>query len=1344
MADTTALIKATPLDDTGKATLYDKFYASKSSQELTSYLDSTPLPKEVKAQLWDQWNTEVKPYYAKQSAGGAAPIAPVNPPEKPGVLSSLARGAVSGVVQGTMGTIGGLAQLAGDVTGIEGLQKLGQEYTGTAETLGREIYGQQGENRVGGFAQRGAEVFTDPSWWAQTAGEGMGNLLTMIASGGVTKAAIDQAIKRGLVTGTAAKFAQSNAPAIVAGGVGGVQAAANTYAQAKASGADDATALKAAGMDFVQNAALGAAGAKMGMFGGGSRGATVARTAVAEPATNVAQAGLSNLIAQQTFDPNRSLQEGVVEGVVQGAAAAVPGGVAGSKIQARRPQADAIVQELAPIVQNAATMDVAAAEGVIAKAIDTLDTLVPGTPEYQAVVDAATQAETALTQRVQTETRRADQDRLKQSLQARQALRNAKVPDAPPERPSTALESASVLMGVPEGELQRMAAPPPPETPGPLPDSVPPMAGAVGPAPARPAPGIRATGAEAIPVRPEAQIQGGRIPLPEPAPPPEPVTLPQNVPPMATEVIMPRPATPEARPLQGSVEPIAPRRATFQGREIAVPEPPPTRPAPPPEPLPANEPPMAGVIMPKPKPGEAGMKAPEPKPVEPGQAARVKGQEIPMRKPVEKPPEEVGPPSEIAPPMARAIPPEPMKGGAKMKVTEPAPMETAAKPKIPDAGGKLAKLTPAEEAKPPKDVPKVEEPGTVKLKAEPVEKPVEIAEKADGEQAPLRDDRTMSMFGDDERSDAELQAQDIARNRGEELKAVRAEAAENVAGVGGVPGSKNTPYAEPYKAARVPVSDIAVHPEDFQYKEITDLESGTGEALKSVKQWDEDKAGVISLWYDPARKENVVINGHHRLALAKRVGQKDVLVKYIRADSPAEARIIGALINIADDKGTAMDAARIMREVKMDPKLFDMNRLDIEGRVASDGLGLANLTDTMWRRVETGEIPPDAGAVIGKNLDAGKQGDFWNFLRKENETARDMILSNRRRLKSLVDRANAATEKEVVSDQGNLFGMGELRSSFKEEADLVDYVSERLSTDKKLFSMVSNSRNAQQLMESGNVLDMSQNERKKALEAAIKRGFNKLSNLAGPLNRMIQQNALNLMDETLTQKQVAEIREQSYEEARRILVQELGLERDSGTEGTPGIQQPAGDQGKARAGNPPKADRGEGREAEDIPEGSRVKGPPVEVAQPEIEKIQKSIDAKQLDRSIKKAEDEFSELTEAGQGEYFKKKLEPIYQDAQKRIKLYKVDTGLRDRALQYLVGDKKIDANEVAKLEGDAVVMLQDLTEVYRYKLLVENKQPTDIIAEMSKEIGRSLKKVAQQIEDWEQKTYRNVVFGG
>jgi hypothetical protein len=325
--------------------------------------------------------------------------------------------------------------------------------------------------------------------------------------------------------------------------------------------------------------------------------------------------------------------------------------------------------------------------------------------------------------------------------------------------------------------------------------------------------------------------------------------------------------------------------------------------------------------------------------------------------------------------------------------------------------------------------------------------------------------------------------------------------------------------------------------------------------------------------------------------------------------------------------------------------------------------------------------------------------------------------------------------------------MGELRSSFKEEADLVDYVSERLSTDKKLFSMVSNSRNAQQLMESGNVLDMSQNERKKALEAAIKRGFNKLSNLSGPLNRMIQQNAVKLMDETLTQKQVAEIRERSYEEARRILVKELGLERDSGTEGAPGIQRPAGDQGQTGRGNPPEERRSERRSAEEPEEivgGRRVKGPPVEVAQPEIEKIEKNIDARQLDRSMKKAEDEFSELTASGQAEYLKKKLEPIYKDAQNRIKLYKVDTALRDRGLQYLLGGKKPNANEVAKLERDALVMLQDLTEVYRYKLLVENKQPSDIIAEMSKEIGRSLNKIAKQIEDWEQTTYRNVVFGG
>lgn len=1411
MENVVDIIKSTPLDDNGKHDLYDRFYRSKTTQELTSYLDSTPLPKEKKAALWDQWQKEVRPFVESQPS---APTAAAPQKEKPGVIGSFLRGAASSVAQGTLGTVGGAAQLLGDVTGSETLKKIGKEYTGAAESVTQNLYGPQGEQRVGGFAQRGAEVFSDPSWWAQSAGEGMGSLLTMIASGGATKAAIDQAVKRGIVKGAAARFAQQNAPAIVAGGAGGLQAAASTYAQAKASGADDATALKAAGMDFVQNAALGAAGAKMGVFGGGSRGAAIARSAVAEPATNVAQAGLSNVIAKSTFDPNRSLVEGVPESVVQGAAAGVPGGLVGSAIQNRRPQVETILSDLGRVMQSkrkwqdiVAEMDAEykadpknwdivdyytmekelkesreherrkieaverakvspeEATQIMERAIETLDTLVPGTPEYKAVVDAATQAEEMLTRKSQDETRRADQDRLKASLKARQALRNAVPTPPPPERPSTALEAASVLMGEPEAELQRLANPPapepaPPPPPANLPNNAPPMAGPVS-LMARPSnqPMIPAT--EFIPPTPPVMMQGREIqPVAAAAPPPpvEAPVLPQNAPPMAGPVMMPiRPAggmvTPEAQP-------ILPRQeVTIDGQRIPVPEPTPVAPPPPPAPPPELArgeaiPPMAGPVQPfKPIQGSMGIKTPEPTPITSPQA-RVGKKEVPAKakETTEKPPER---PSEMIPPMAGPVAMKP-KRPTDIKTPEPKPFEM--KPSMPEGSGKLAKQVVE---------PKLDEkPGTVKLKepeaaAKPVEKPVEKSENLP-EAAATKAEATQPRLGEDERSDAELQALDIARNRGEELKATRQEAAENTAGVNGVPGSKNTPYAEPYRAARVPVADIAVHPEDFQYKEITDKESGTGQALKDVKQWDEDKAGVISLWYDPQRKENVVINGHHRLALAKRVGQPDVLTKYIRADSPAEARIIGALINIADDKGTAMDAARIFREVKADPALFDTNRLDIQGRVASDGLGLANLTDSLWRKVEQGEIPPEAGAVIGKALDAGKQVDFWNYLRKENETARDMILNNRRRLKSMVDRANAATEKEVQTDQANLFGVGELRSSFKEEADLVDYISDRLSTDKKLFSMVSNSRNAQQLMETGNVLNMSENEKKKNIEAAIKRGFAKLSNLAGPLNRMIQTEALSLMDDTMTQKQIAEIRERSYDAARQILSKELGLESDTGTSGAPGVQSKTGDQGKAGGGDQPAAGSETRREAsepgpagrgEPKPQRPRVaESKPVpkvtpktkpKSAAPEIQEIEKGIDGDKLMRGIRKEQQRFSDLDPKEQDKFYRDKLNPYSEEAEKRFKVYKLDAPMRDNAVNEISRLPDDSVSSLENLSSDSLGFLLDLVHVYRQRMFVEGMQHDAIIKQIGEKIGRNVSVIGDAIRSIEEKTHNLMMFG-
>ena len=111
---------------------------------------------------------------------------------------------------------------------------------------------------------------------------------------------------------------------------------------------------------------------------------------------------------------------------------------------------------------------------------------------------------------------------------------------------------------------------------------------------------------------------------------------------------------------------------------------------------------------------------------------------------------------------------------------------------------------------------------------------------------------------------------------------------------------------EPRGLAEIPPGSIARNPSRFQYKGGTDVE-GVGSLLKEQDKYNPDLAGVITVWRDPADGKTYVVNGHHRLELALRTKAPSVAVRYAKANDASEARAIGALQNIAEGRGTAVE-----------------------------------------------------------------------------------------------------------------------------------------------------------------------------------------------------------------------------------------------------------------------------------------------------------------------------------------------------------------------------------------------------------------------------------------------------
>ncbi|HSW49805.1 MAG TPA: hypothetical protein VLH09_06490, partial [Bryobacteraceae bacterium] len=80
---------------------------------------------------------------------------------------------------------------------------------------------------------------------------------------------------------------------------------------------------------------------------------------------------------------------------------------------------------------------------------------------------------------------------------------------------------------------------------------------------------------------------------------------------------------------------------------------------------------------------------------------------------------------------------------------------------------------------------------------------------------------------------------------------------------------------------RMRTSDIARDPERFQFKREAIGKGGTTDEFRQTKKWNENLAGIVSVWLDPKDGKTYVVNGHHRLELAERLGVPDLNVRYI-------------------------------------------------------------------------------------------------------------------------------------------------------------------------------------------------------------------------------------------------------------------------------------------------------------------------------------------------------------------------------------------------------------------------------------------------------------------------------
>ncbi|MEM1149284.1 MAG: LPD38 domain-containing protein [Pseudomonadota bacterium] len=285
----------------------------------------------------------------------------------------------------------------------------------------------------------------------------------------------------------------------------------------------------------------------------------------------------------------------------------------------------------------------------------------------------------------------------------------------------------------------------------------------------------------------------------------------------------------------------------------------------------------------------------------------------------------------------------------------------------------------------------------------------------------------------------------------------------------------------------------------FQYKAGGD-QDGVTERLRDVKTWDNTRAGVV-LVYEATDGTRTITDGHQRLGLAKRlmaegqdVQQPAIILREADGITRAEARRIAASKNIAEGSGTALDAAKVIRESGDDPNLPQ------DSALVRDGRGLAKLSDDGFGMVINGRASERDGAIVGQFVeDQALHTEVLALLAKLKPST---VLQAEQIARDAAANATDATEV-------SLFGEEDIKQSlYLERAKVLDGATRRVKRERRLFNTLLENRGA--ITSKGNRLDDQANQRQADDDAQSLAFLSAEANRKGPISDALTEAARKL------------------------------------------------------------------------------------------------------------------------------------------------------------------------------------------------------------------------------------------
>ena len=300
--------------------------------------------------------------------------------------------------------------------------------------------------------------------------------------------------------------------------------------------------------------------------------------------------------------------------------------------------------------------------------------------------------------------------------------------------------------------------------------------------------------------------------------------------------------------------------------------------------------------------------------------------------------------------------------------------------------------------------------------------------------------------------------------------------------------------------------DLVVDAKQFQFKEGGD-KFGVSKRLQGITKWEAEKSGTLIV-YEKLDGSKVVVDGHQRLGLAKRIlsqkdGQDPKLIGFVLREADGitadEAMIRAAMKNIAEGTGSPIDAAKVLR---MSPeRAANLPQASSFVRMAQE---LSNLNDDAFAMVVNGVIEPRFAALIGRLVqDVDKHSAIIKVLKETNP-------KNVTEAESIV--RQAMNVEFTPTTNMTLFGEETITESlFKERASILDNALKTLRRDKITFSNLV--QNQSRIEREGNKLETDINKKRVANDSMAAQIIMSLANRKGDISDALTQAAKRFKEE---------------------------------------------------------------------------------------------------------------------------------------------------------------------------------------------------------------------------------------